>query len=336
MSHLSTKKEVLRLKKKKNNIISMDDINYPSEYTLRYTGITQSLIMNWLSCRRKFMLSINRYEAETSINMTGLGSMGHGILEEIYKYGKIPSDKKINKWIDKWIKKNKKDLRGKTTEDIELDATKIFILMSEYVQHYKKDFKVLKVIDIEKEFAIKIKVNDKTILLRGKRDGRFITGKKNVIMEHKFKARISEDPIELKLSFDFQNLFYLVTSDIELKKIFNEVIYNIIRNPGMRPHKGETLKKYGIRLRKDIQSRPEFYFIRYRVNYSEKDKKKFREELNLKLSEIHDCIKGKLPTYKNEASCVTGWECKYLRACSSNCMNGFKQKEKLFSELETV
>jgi len=322
-------------KLKKIKKITTDKIIYPVEYSLEKTGITQSLISTWLSCRRKFLLAINQYEPESFINTTGLGSMGHGILEYIYNYGKVPSDKRINKWIDKWIKKNKKDLRNKTHDEIEFDATKILILMSEYVQHYKKDFKEIKVTKVEGEFAVSIKVNNRKVLLRGKRDMVFKNKfKKNAIMEHKFKGRISEDPIELKLSFDFQNLFYIITSELEYKKKFNDVLYNIIRNPGSKLKKNETLKQYGKRLRKEIQKNPGYYFIRYRIPYSDKEKKKFLEELFLKLKEIQDCISGKLPTYKNESSCVTGWECKYLRACSSNCMNGFKKKDKLFSELD--
>ena len=153
-------------------------------------------------------------------------------------------------------------------------------------------------------------------------------------MDHKFKGRISEEPLALGLSFDFQNLFYSSLSELETGFKYGEFIYNIIRNPAHKLHKGETLAKYSQRLRKEVQLRPEHFFIRYRINYSDADRKRFMGELEDKVQEIQWCLDGELPTYRNESSCQMPFPCKFLKACNAGCMDGYSKKPKLFSELD--
>ena len=155
------------------------------------------------------------------------------------------------------------------------------------------------------------------------------------MQEHKTKGRIEEDMLIQTLAFDFQNLFYITAQTLEDNVKIPRVLYNIIRNPGLKQGKAESFKEYMTRIEDDVLSRPDFYYIRYEIPYSEQSKQRFKKQLITKLMEAHKFLNGELPLYRNEDACKMPFKCPYLGACSSGTMAGYKIVDDLFPELDT-
>ena len=56
------------------------------------------------------------------------------------------------------------------------------------------------------------------------------------------------------------------------------VIYDVVRKPGIRPKKTETVGQYGDRLAEDTKARPEFYFARREIPIIEQEIEAFKAE----------------------------------------------------------
>jgi len=109
----------------------------------------------------------------------------------------------------------------------------------------------------------------------------------------------------------------------------------MIRTPQIKQRKGETLQEYSQRLMDDIKSRPSFYFMRFSVQLSSKDKASFSSELFHLERELIDFMQHGNTTYKNSFSCIDGYiPCEYLDACTSGVMTNYYQTDKIFEELD--
>lgn len=176
----------------------------------------------------------------------------------------------------------------------------------------------------------------KGVPLRGKRDGLFrYAGKTPLwIMEHKTKGQISENEITSVLNFDFQNQFYLAATMLERGECPKGVLYNVIRNPGLKFGKTETLSQYAKRIAKAVEGDPDHYFKRYELAYPQSQIEEFLEgELEWKIQQFILNYRGHRPTYPFQSGCVGRGACIYLQACSSGVMEGYIQKA-LFQELQ--
>jgi hypothetical protein len=168
--------------------------------------------------------------------------------------------------------------------------------------------------------------------LRGKIDMRFTLDSTPWLMETKTKSRIPAGLVE-SLAFNTQNMFYMLAQDTT-KFNTSHVLYNIIRNPGLKQSKNETEEDLLRRLKKAIEKDYKHYFIRHELIYTANEKRIFRSELIRKLKDIEACSNNTQLCYRNEVNCLNPYPCNFLRACSTNSMEGYIQREKLFTELE--
>ena len=178
-------------------------------------------------------------------------------------------------------------------------------------------------------------------MLRGKIDGRFRDKNGGVWhFEHKNYSRISEDTLQKKLSFDLQNLFYLLADRVERGENIKGVLYNVLRRPEVRKEMPVgKIRQYVTGL---IEKDPAHYFIRWEIPYSAEDRAQFHAELVVKLDRLGGNIAstqlyGANPLgmfYKNECACDLPWACPYLDACASGSMTGYTKTKSLFPELE--
>lgn len=338
------KKIVKRKKIEKKGPVKIEGMGFPDDYSLQEVGISQSLMSQYQRCRRAFLLSLNRWTDPSKGRKTGFGSLFHEMLDKLYNYfnetGKIPSRKLFKIWIEEFTSSEKTagQLSGKRIREVERDKAVCLLLLCEYVKYYEeRDFNQRKKFFwIEHTFAVKFH----GFLLRGKRDGHFYTmrnGKKHRrwVMEHKTKSRFNMDELLKHLTFDFQNLFYITADEIESGESVRGVLYNIVRNPQKRWTLDMTLKEYIVALKQDVQRKPSHYFIRTELLYTENDKKVFKRDLRYKLQEAEQVLKGNYPVYKNEHNCIGKWTCDFLNACSCGLLSGYKQKEVLFTELQS-
>lgn len=129
----------------------------------------------------------------------------------------------------------------------------------------------------------------RVVKLRGRRDGVFLHPTDNTVwlLENKTKGNIDEEGLQATLHKDAQTMLYSYTisqatfaskdkkgKTIAFDKVCpSGVIYNVIRRPGLRPKKGESLPQYVQRIHDDIKERPRHYFMRWKVDLTEADLK---------------------------------------------------------------
>lgn len=319
---------------RKLNTVRIKDVKLP-DFDVRRDGITQGLIMCYLKCRREFLLRINEWGIEDNKMSFANGSITHDTLDKIYTYfqlhGRLPKYTKIRGWINRYDKDNPNWLNKSQAKDATRIKEVAYVIVTEYVRFYKKDFEEWEILGAENIFDF----NWKGFRLRGKKDLRFKMHNSDTvkIMETKTSARIDEDTLANKISFDFQSSFYTFAEEQEYGHKVSEVVYNVVRNPGHKPGVGETMFQFTNRLRRSIRKDPKHFYKRWRIPFSKVEKMEFKQELLWKLNEIDDVLHGKLKIYKNEKNCVTRFACSFLRACASGKLVGYTQTHKLFTEL---
>lgn len=322
---------------KRLRAIKIRDVKRPwPRYDLKVDGITQGLIMTYLKCRREFLLRINQWGPRTEKSSFANGAITHDTLDKIYTFyqlhGKLPGIAVIRKWVMQYPKKNPKWLPKAGEEEKRKIQEVCYVIVTEYIRHYKKDFGTWDIIGAEDIFDNMWN----GFRLRGKKDLRYRLHGSKWIMETKTMARIDESELVDKISFDFQSSFYTFNEELDDPEPVVGVLYNIVRNPGHKPGKNESLLKFCNRLRREIRKDPGHFFKRFHIMYTKLDKLEFKKELLFKLQEIKMFLDGDLKVYRNEKNCVTRFQCTFLKACASGCLIGYAQKYPLFKELQEV
>lgn len=321
--------------KKSMRAVKIRDVVRP-KYSLQIDGITQGLIMCYLKCRREFLLRLNEWGPQDEKPTFANGAITHDTLDKVYTFyqlhKKLPKVSVIRKWVMLYDQKNPTWLPKATLEEKRRIKEVCFVMVTEYIRFYKKDFGTWDLIGAEDIFDIKFH----DYRLRGKKDLRYRLHGSKFIMETKTMARIDEGELVDKIAFDFQSSFYTFAEELEDPEPVVGVLYNIVRNPGHKPGKDESLLKYCGRLRREVRKDPGHFFKRFHIMYSKLDKLEFKKELLYKLQEIEMYLNRELQTYKNEKNCVTRFQCTFLRACASGVLLGYAQKYPLFKELQEV
>lgn len=305
-------------------------------YSLQ-NGISQSLMTNW-ACRYKFIMKLNKWTTLESGKNTYYGSIVHYVLENLYRKGKNTLPLDIEEWINQFIRQYEKEMKVWTSDNIHFVAKMCAIVLKEYFNYYFDDFDEMTIHTVESKFNVPF---HNTHLL-GMRDLLFSYKGKNGkwIMEHKSMGRVVEKILLQRLRIDKQILFYATATEQEYDLLIDGVLFNVIRRPQlkfdeMKEDKTDFLK----RLHDDILERPEFYFIRYPVTFTQKDKQIFKEELTKKLDDIQDFLSGKLRVYREEDMCESAYNgspyvCEYIDVCSTGIIKGMIQQKSWFPELE--
>jgi len=339
---LSKRVPVKKIKRKVTALVK--DMTNES-YSLQKNGITQSLMSYYMKCKRLFLFKINKWESEGYNHTTSFGSLVHDILAFLYKgaYNEIVVLKKesiadcLNYLIDLYEHEQEDagKLDGIDLQEWEWEKAVTSTVLEAYIKYYPEDFKDKKFTEVETELVCDLFDTPIKIKLDGKYE---IKGGKNWLMEHKTKSRITENTMMKRLSFDFQNLTYLTVCEKIFKQKIDGVLYNIIRKPGIRKRVNENLVDYKIRLEEDLKKRPDFYFMRYEIPYTDKDKSNYICELQSVLSDIGEMgpEKSSDDFYKNPYACESPFPCNFLDACASGKMSGYNKRKLLFPELSTL
>jgi hypothetical protein len=290
-----------------------------------------------MECRERAKYVLDGWEAPRSKAALIFGSLFHWLLEmhgnAIMNGDGGFTEDEFDDLESDWLDENP-PAEADNPQGMEEHLAMARALFGAYADHYKKeDEKGINWVELESEFDVDFEGHR----LRGKRDGllRWKKDKKGKLwlLETKTASRIDESTMNEKLGFDFQNLFYTIATEEEVGEKIGGILYNVIRKPQIKNTTGD-LQEYYQRMYTDVRKRPEFYFKRFKVNITEKRKKIFRAELELKLSEFFEWAQGEGRHYRNEASCISRWKCEFLSACNSLSMRGFNQTRELFSELD--
>lgn len=315
------------------------------EYNHELDGITQSLTGTFLDCREKAKLYLDGWIARgTPLPMT-YGTFGHGCLQFVYEnfrkgnISKPPSKTYIEKMLRRvWKIWREENPRASTRllQEAEYSMAVHAVVLSHYFRYWDSDFKSVEWLRLEGAFKLPLRMNDKyKTFLRGKMDGVF-REEGLWLFETKFKGLINEADVTDTLNLDLQIYFYTYA----LWKLLNEVPvgvrYNIVRRPNIYQRKGESLSVFVKRVDTDVEKRPDWYFYRYKVPFTEADLERWIKEFKGIIKDFIRWRQGIGYHYKNPGSCLTRYgRCQYLNACAYGDFSGLERRVSLFTELES-
>lgn len=321
-----------------------------SFYDMEKDGVTQSLIAMWLSCREKARLYLegwdSKYHKETLID----GNIGHGVFELAYtdiKEGKlktIPTMQQTKKYVaeaeKRWYAENLK-ASAEARVMVERACAVMEVMLPLYFDFWKDDFTKKEWLSLEEKILMKFPIStgtDKqvTIPIRGKKDGTFMGSKGIWLFETKFKSQIDEVGLLDTLSFETQVMMYLLQTWGNTKNPPPRgCLYNVVRRASLRQKVKESIPAFAARVKKDIEKRPEFYFLRLHSPTTTKDLLQFRKELSGILEDMWGWWNSKVPNYKNTYSCIGKYgRCLFLPVCGKGDYSSLAKRKVVFKELE--
>lgn len=239
-------------------------------------GLTQSALTTWLSCREQFSLQyLDGWTPRSFSAPLEFGSMIHFMLQA---HTGSSSPEKIARDVTKSYEATRsKTLDQGSYQDLQKALTSAQALFPLYAEYYAKDDAKLSWVEREHVFKVPHKFSIgkscehgdhdyQKIDLCGMRDGDYRNPKGGLgLFETKTKSTIDDLAIQSGLRADLQTMMYLHSMRIEYKEEPVEILYNVIRRPGLVLGKNESLQEYGLRIASDIKKRPEWYFRRYEV-----------------------------------------------------------------------
>ena len=302
--------------------------------TQKYTyslsrGVSYSRLSSFLACRQRCAYECQGWRRIESKESLTFGGMFHELLEHYYNMirGKGVTYKhfkaELPDWINAWVEPVCQNAlkKGADAELVERCAALAAGLFPGYVERWKDDWTRRTWLALEKEF--KEPWHGHT--LYGFRDGVFRESKKLWILETKTKAQIELD-LGDAVTFDAQNLYYALATELEMKEHVTGVLYNVIRKPAW---KLEGVPNDVVQKRAQMESTkdPKHFYVRYPVRISRQHLKRYGEELDAKLNDFKAWLEGKLPTYRNEGSCIQKWNCPFIPVCATGSYLGFQREE---------
>lgn len=317
-------------------------------------GVTFSLLTSWKNCRERARLFLNGWASKKNSLGQVFGGLAHGVNQRMYedvrdgKLRELPSEEYIKGVCRKveaiWKKENPR-ADAESMQYLEFSMILLEALMPMYFKYWKKDFQLLWD-RVESEFKVPIAIDHpyrpnrklKTFI-RGKMDGSFRkkSGPKPFLFETKTKSNLGEKgegdladilPHELQANIYLLHLWWLG------KVLPSGLLYNIIRRPGLRQKKKESVVKFARRIADDVRRRPEYYFIRIQMDVEKKDLERNELELRDMVSDFMMWWNGLAGHYKNSDACQNKYgTCAMLPICSRGDYSGFYKRDTVFREL---
>lgn len=173
----------------------------------------------------------------------------------------------------------------------------------------------------------------KTFRLRGKIDAITYIDGMPWIVEYKTASQINNGYFE-RLELDDQITTYMYAH----KKIYGKdaagVIYRVLKKPGIKQTKKESLEQFCRRLEQDYIGRPEFYFFEQRYYRSPEDLERFEKELWAFTKQY--LYERKAGIHTKNASRYLDWgKCEYMPICLNEPdWELFYEERKIHEELQ--
>ena len=306
-------------------------------YNHKVDGVSQSILTTFMACRQKSKLKLEGWRHIKPGNALTFGTIAHDVIGEAFSQLEAPPSPA---WVRTALKKATEAvtaerggrLSAEAVEGMEHSASVLLGLLPLYFQHYESEFDKKNWVMIESNFRVNIPGVPFPMVGRYDRVRR-VKGKL-WLYETKTKGRIEDDYLTEMLHFDIQDGVYLQAILAELKEIPVGVVYDVLRNPGLKQKVAESEDAFVQRIVADVQSRPEFYFVRYEVAIDKTDMDSFGEELARIAKDFDDWRDGKLSTWKNTMACKTSWGmCEMIPICARNDYSNFVQRKEMFPEL---
>jgi len=304
-------------------------------YSMKEHGVTQSLLISYLTCRMQAALSLCGWKSEgEDVGVTKFGTVMHWFLSQYYSTGlQIPT-------YEQYLEHIGRDEHTITTAEADI-AFLVSAQFPAYAAYYRTMDRRLNIVEAESSFEVPYMATPQhEVCLRGKRDGLYRDGKGRLwLMEHKSVSNLDEGRKSMQLNFCFQTLFYILATEFDLGEEVAGVLYNIVRRPGNRRGKGTT-EAFRKRVVETIKGHePEYYFARFEVVYTPKQKREFNRRLGRLVMEFKLWLEGLRAnglkaTIQNDLACDARWICEYLPMCGECSTEGYKRTNNPFPELD--
>ena len=219
-------------------------------------GISYSLLSRFINCRERFRIyTVEGLAPGDTTDSLEFGTMFHKLLEYHAKGYTMPQ-------LERLLGKDATTFLGRL-------ALSIFQI---YIDTWKEQDANLVYVSQEEVFRTTIYLpSGRKVDLRGKFDEIFRDQGKLWLQENKTKSQIDEISLEHTLPFDLQTMLYSHCIRAIYKEAPAGVLYNIIRKPGLKQKVKETDSDFLKRIMSDINSRPEWYYVRYRITFGPQD-----------------------------------------------------------------
>jgi len=310
-------------------------------------GVRQSNLQNWLTCRE--MARLNVLQGWSSI-FSGMplvyGSLSHGVLKQVYRNLR---DAKANRKLTKTdlchdsviavlIKESEdevmKEHPNPPSSLLETKEEACAILagtLPSYFNKWWEEDNAVKWDMVEDKFAVPLTMRDGAIIpLTGTFDATFKKRGGTWLFETKNKARWSQK-IGSLLPLDLQLGIYLTVMEMKYKVRPTGVRYNLMRRPGERRGKNESLMDYAARIAGNCAKDPDHYFERIEMELLQSEHDEHVRRTTYLVQEFYDWWKLVDHTARdlmwNSGSCETKYgECHYLDLCANNDTSMYRHR----------
>lgn len=309
-------------------------------------GVSYSMLSDFLTCRQKARFRIQGVRPKRPAMALAFGTIMHNVLDQLHtkisggSQTKVPNSRKVKAWVeataDRWLKENPKP--GKYgLEDLELALGFAEALTPEYFRFWRKKLLAMEWLGVEQFHKFPIQISGSvTAKVNTKLDGEFaLRSKKRPkvksiwLLETKCLSYINIGQLMDSLQLSMQNAIYLMSLADKYGKDPKGVRYNILRRPQLRRKKTESLVEFIERVRDDVKTRPEHYFIHLRIPADKDELARARGHLQLQLNEFLHWHDGERGHYRNTNACVGMYgACTYLPICANNDWTGFLKRGK--------
>lgn len=312
-------------------------------WKLERDGLTQGSIAKFMDCREQFRLGIEEgWSAKGESTPMAFGSAFHHVLAEVHT--QVAKTPKLS--IARYKKKQEREglrLTSKEAEDRELLLAQVEIVADAYLIYWAKHdeqkkwvarevaFNHLQFLDTRDNGAIT------SIPLRGRWDGLY-EGPRGKLWLHetKTKTTVDEDGIRLSLPFDLQTMLYSYVAQKVYGRSVGGVLYDVIRRPGLKQGKTESLKGFLDRIKLEIAKNPAHYFYRWENVLAKDDISNW--EANQFRPILADIVRWNFDRsnhYMRPGALTTAWgsRCDLFYAITQGNYHGLYRRKHVYPEL---
>jgi len=244
------------------------------------TSWSYSAIKLFRKCKRKFFWKyVFRLSSRQESSPLVISNTMHKGLAEWYS-GKRISMKKIATRIvnetQKRIEQNVNFYDQAEYDKLQILLNTITGMLMAYAKFYSKDKEIWSV--TKKDTEVWFQTNLGSFDFKGRIDLLPLQRGKQLVLDHKVVSQIGQSFVE-KLSMDGQLRGYILGCRKGLNRSPKRVVYNLIRKCKLRQKSNESLKEFSERICLDYVDRPDFYFQRETLIFSNNDVKAFEHDL---------------------------------------------------------
>ncbi len=293
-------------------------------------GVSSSVVSSWLTCREQTRLAlVEGWRARQEPIYFAFGTCVHWVLEQLYSVKSAPGASRVHNMLTRYSAKWRKEVvkpTEKQLEQHELVLGLVAAILPTYATRWAGDWtgkypiptatqRPSNWVSLERRFRVEFEFSDgKKVQIVGARDGVFKDRYKRWwLLDTKCLSVILEDNIEQTLPMDLQFMLYLWATWKETGVFPQGLLMNIVRRPGHRIGKTESLREFLDRVRGDIEqkSRWPHFFHRFQLAVTNQEIRSWeRDVLEPILMDMRNWWEGTAPHYINPQALVS----KYGRA----------------------